>query len=134
MFIVVKFSKVINPSQDPDKGESEYLAHSSTKVGVYQKPLAIVKRDDLGNIIPSKMNGRKAMFYIKFEPNVGEKILDEFRGECKGYVLAVAVNNGTESWYGSKFTITSSMCACRHDLYYLEFRQVLWFQFILLPV
>jgi hypothetical protein len=94
--------KVINENPDPEKGESDVYAWCHTKHGIYKKPLAIVKRDDLGNPISSKVTGAKAMFYIKFEAETVKKILKEFNYECSHeFALAVAENKSADSWYGS---------------------------------
>ena len=68
--------KVLNPN--PEKGESQYYAHCSTKMGIYEKPLAILKRDELGNPVSSKITGQRAMFYIKFNEQNVRMVLAEF--------------------------------------------------------
>ncbi len=93
--------KVINENPDPDKGESDVYAHCSTHLGIYKRPIAMVKRDELGNPVSSKVTGQKAMFYIKFEPDEVKKILEEYNYEFKGLALAEAVKNSADSWYGS---------------------------------
>jgi hypothetical protein len=74
--------KVINEKPDPDKGESDVYAFCSTKMGIYEKPLAILKRDELGNPVSSKITGQRAMFYIKFNEQNVRKVLEEFNYEC----------------------------------------------------
>ncbi|MGH9986080.1 MAG: hypothetical protein ACRD8W_19230 [Nitrososphaeraceae archaeon] len=101
--------KVINENPDPEKGESDVYAWCSTKHGIYMKPLAMVKRDELGNPVSSKVTGKKAMFYIPFTEENVRKVLEEFNYECtKGYALAVATRQGGENWYGGvKYTVYS---------------------------
>lgn len=94
--------KVINENPDIEKEETGVYAWCISKYGVYNKPLAIVKRDELGNPISSKLTGARAMFYIKFEPEAVKKILEEFNYECAhGFSLAVAQNSSTDNWHGS---------------------------------
>lgn len=94
--------KVINPNPDIEKEETGVYAWCTSKYGIYNKPVAIVKRDELGNPISSKITGARAMFYIKFEPEAVKKILEDFNYECvQGFSLAVAQNSSTDNWHGS---------------------------------
>ena len=99
--------RVRNPNPDPEKGESQYYAHCSTKMGIYKKPTAIVKRDLLQNPVSSKVTGAKAMFYIPFSEKNVKQVLEEFNYECsKGFALAIATNNSADSWHGAqKYTV-----------------------------
>ncbi|MGH9985337.1 MAG: hypothetical protein ACRD8W_15460, partial [Nitrososphaeraceae archaeon] len=93
--------KVVNPNPDPEKGETEYFSWCSTKHGVYKKPTAIVKRDDLGNTVSSRVTGARAMFWIPFNEKNVRKVLEEFQYEYRNLALAIAENKSADSWYGS---------------------------------
>ncbi|MGH9978876.1 MAG: hypothetical protein ACRD8Z_24045, partial [Nitrososphaeraceae archaeon] len=99
--------RVINPNPDIEKGESDVYAWCSTKHGIYMKPLAMVKRDELGNPVSSKVTGQKVTFYIPFTEENVRRVLDEFNYECtQGYGLAVATRQSGENWYGGvKYTV-----------------------------
>jgi len=94
--------KVINENPDVDRGESDVYAYCQTQMGVYEKPIAIVKRDELGNPISSKITGQRAIFYIPFSEKNVRNILEEFKGECKGFALAEAQKNSSDRWYGNQ--------------------------------
>lgn len=93
--------RVMNPTNPT----TEVLSYCLTRMGVFQSPRVILEKDELGNVIKSDVTGWENKFYIEFNEKNVRKVLDEFNGEYRNTVLAVA-NPAGDSWYaGNTYSI-----------------------------
>ena len=90
---------VIEKVMSPTNPETEVLAYCNTRAGVFSMPRIVLERDELGNVTRSDVIGWDNMFYIPWDDSrSARKVLNEFNGEYRNTVLAVANTSG-DNWH-----------------------------------
>lgn len=75
------------------------------ELGVFQMPRIILEQDELGNIEKSDVIGWENKFYIEFNEKNVRKVLDEFNGEYRNTVLAIANESGDKWYSGNTYSV-----------------------------